>query len=50
VLQVGFVTHTAKDWGTWFAQEQQRIADTCTFVHPDYRDSLPDWIHPPKNP
>ena len=49
-LQVGFVTHTAKEWATWYEAEKARIADQCTFVHPDYRDSLPAWIRAPRNP
>lgn len=49
-LQVGFVTHTAGSWHEFYEAEKRRIADRCTFVHPDYRDSLPDWIRPPKTP
>lgn len=49
-LQVGFVTHDAGSWHEFFEAEKRRLADRCTFVHPDYRDSLPDWIRPPKTP
>lgn len=48
-LQVGFITHTSKEWYDWWLEEQQRIADKVTFVHPDYRDNLPGWIKIPED-
>lgn len=47
-LQVGFVTHTGKEWVSWWEAEQKRIGDKVTFVHPDYRDNLPKWMKLPK--
>lgn len=47
-MQVGFVTHTGKEWQKWWAEEQQRIGSKVTFVHPDYRDDLPEWMEVPK--
>ncbi|MCB9879865.1 MAG: hypothetical protein H6835_19920 [Planctomycetes bacterium] len=47
-LQVGFVTHLGPEWKAWLAEQQQQLADKLTFVHPDYRDSLPAWIRPPR--
>lgn len=48
-LQVGFVTHTSKEWREWWENEQQRIGGRVTFVHPDYRDDLPRWMTVPKD-
>lgn len=47
-LQVGFFTHDAGGWATWLVAEQQRIADTVTHVHPDYREAMPGWLHLPR--
>ncbi|HEB52072.1 MAG TPA: hypothetical protein ENI87_02330 [bacterium] len=47
-LQVGFVTHTSKEWRAFWEAEKQRIGDKVTFVHPDYRDDLPKWMTPPQ--
>lgn len=49
-LQVGFVTHAAKEWQEWLDAEHARVADKVTFVHPDYREALPTWLKPPKLP
>ena len=49
-LQVGFVTHTSRQWTEWIEAEQQRIGAKATFVHPDYREMMPAWIEPPRNP
>lgn len=48
-LQVGFVTHTSKDWRVWWESEQLRIGAKVTFVHRDYRDDLPPWMTVPKD-
>jgi len=47
-LQVGFVTHTAKEWISWWEAEKKRLSDKVTFVHPDYRDNIPQWMQLPK--
>lgn len=46
-LQVGFITHTSQQWSDWWHEERQRIGALVTFVHPDYRDDMPDWIQVP---
>jgi hypothetical protein len=43
-VQVGFLTHSPGDWVTWLEQEQRRLADKVTYVHPDFREHLPEWI------
>lgn len=48
-LQVGFVTHTSKKWREWWENEQLTMGKKVTFVHPDYRDNLPQWMDPPKD-
>lgn len=48
-LQVGFVTHTSKEWHDWWESQQQVIGDKVTFVHPDYRDDFPKWVKIPKD-
>lgn len=47
-LQVGFVTHTSKQWRVWWENEQKTLGKKVTFVHPDYRDNLPNWMEQPK--
>jgi len=49
-LQIGFVTHSATEWQQWIEAEHARVADKVTFVHPDYREALPTWLKPPKQP
>lgn len=49
-LQVTFSTHGSQDWLAWLAAEQKRIADKVTFVHPDYREAMPQWLVLPKLP
>ena len=49
-LQIGFVTHTAGEWYEWYEAQKPRLAGKATFVHPDYRDAIPDWIQLPKQP
>ncbi|MEO6598171.1 MAG: hypothetical protein ABIP94_25790 [Planctomycetota bacterium] len=49
-LQVGFVTHSAAEWFRWFESEKERIATKVTFVHPEYRDAMPQWLVLPKLP
>ncbi len=46
-VQVGFLTHTPGDWATWLDLEKQRIATKVTYVHPDYREALPEWVKLP---
>ncbi|MCA8947903.1 MAG: hypothetical protein KDE27_00275 [Planctomycetes bacterium] len=46
--QVGFFTHKVGEFHDWIEQEQARVADKVTYVHPDYRDALPTWCQPPK--
>lgn len=46
-VQVGFLTHTPGDWSTWLDLEKHRIASKVTYVHPDYREHLPEWIQLP---
>ena len=48
-LQVGFVTHTSKKWRVWWENKQLTLGKKVTFVHPDYRDDLPEWMDLPKN-
>jgi hypothetical protein len=47
-LQVGFVTHTNKKWHAWWENKQLTLGKKVTFVHPDYRDDLPEWMDLPK--
>jgi SpoU rRNA methylase family enzyme len=49
-LQVGFMTHSDKEWVDWYEAEKKRLAAKATFVHEDYRDAMPDWIQKPKQP
>jgi hypothetical protein len=49
-LQVGFLTHEIADWMAWLDTEQRRIGDHVTYVHPDYREAMPEWLHLPKLP
>jgi hypothetical protein len=46
-VQVGFLTHTPGDWATWLDLEKHRLADKLTYVHPDFREHLPEWIKLP---
>lgn len=46
-VQVGFLTHTPGDWATWLDHEKDRIATKVTFVHPQFREALPEWIRLP---
>lgn len=46
-VQVGFLTHTPGDWSTWIDLEKHRVASKVTYVHPDYREYLPEWIQLP---
>lgn len=49
-LQVGFLTHERDDWTAWLEAEKKRIAPLVTYVHPDYREAMPAWLHLPKLP
>jgi hypothetical protein len=46
-LLVPFATHTDADFRAWLAALQARLADTVTFVHPDYRLAMPPWMKLP---
>jgi len=46
-LQVGFITHTALEWQKYWTAKRAEIGARVTFVHPDYRDDMPDWIQVP---
>lgn len=46
-VQVGFLTHTPGDWVTWLDLQKHAIAAKVTYVHPDYREHLPEWIQLP---
>jgi hypothetical protein len=46
-LQVGFLSHSPGDWQSWLENEQGRIANRVEFIHPDYRDHMPQWIQLP---
>lgn len=48
-LQVGFITHTALDWHKYWVAKREEIGAKVTFLHPDYRDDMPDWIQPPES-
>lgn len=47
-LQVGFITHTSLEWQKYWVEKRAELGRKVTFLHPDYRDDMPDWIHPPK--
>ncbi|MGC6487079.1 MAG: hypothetical protein ACON4Z_05510 [Planctomycetota bacterium] len=46
-LQVGFITHTSLEWQKYWTAKRAEIGARVTFLHPDYRDDMPDWIRPP---
>ncbi|MGE3175679.1 MAG: hypothetical protein AB7O97_23855 [Planctomycetota bacterium] len=46
-LQVGFMTHHANEWRQWLQQLPVRLADKVTFVHPEFRSSMPPWMKLP---
>lgn len=46
-LLVGFYTHSPADWNSWLDIEKHRIAGKVTFVHPDYREAMPEWLQLP---
>ena len=46
-LQVGFITHTAREWQQYWTRKRAEIGARVTFVHPDYRDDMPEWLQPP---
>ncbi len=43
-LQVAFYTHPANVWREWVADLRERIKDKVTYVHPDFRASMPGWL------
>ncbi|MBL8754861.1 MAG: hypothetical protein JNK15_16265 [Planctomycetes bacterium] len=47
-LQVGFVTHTADQWRTFYDAQRLELAAKVTWVDPAWVSALPDWIKPPK--
>lgn len=48
-LQVGFITHTSKQWLLYWEETKKTLGDKVTFVHPDYRDDMPPWMKIPKD-
>jgi hypothetical protein len=44
---VGFFTHSPADWSAWLDNEKHRVGDKVTFVHPDYREAMPQWLQLP---
>lgn len=49
-LQVGFLTHDNAEWMAWLEGEERRIGTKVTYVHPDFREAMPQWLHLPKLP
>lgn len=49
-LEITFYTHTTGEWLGWYAVQKAALASTATFVHPDYRNAMPEWIQLPKLP
>lgn len=47
VFLVPFYTHTAAETKRWLDQRREAIADRVTWVHPEWRDALPPWLHLP---
>ncbi|MBL8748244.1 MAG: hypothetical protein JNK78_03725 [Planctomycetes bacterium] len=47
---VAFATHDNAAWLGWLHAEETRIANKVTFVHPDFREALPNWLVLPKLP
>ena len=47
-LQVGFITHTSLEWQKYWIEKRAELGRKVTFLHPDYRDDMPDWIQPPQ--
>ncbi|MBM4060276.1 MAG: hypothetical protein FJ265_04135 [Planctomycetes bacterium] len=43
-VQVGFLSHSTGDWATWLDVEKRRVAGKVTYVHPDHREAMPEWI------
>ncbi|MFK7740002.1 MAG: hypothetical protein AB8H80_06725 [Planctomycetota bacterium] len=48
-LQVGFITHTSREWFAWWEEAKVGLGQKVTFVHPDYRDEMPEWVQLPKD-
>jgi hypothetical protein len=49
-LLVGFPTHQPSEWKEWIEGEKQRVATKVSWVHPDYREAMPQWLQLPKLP
>jgi hypothetical protein len=49
-LVVGFPTHELEPWMAWLNAEKARIGPLVTYVHPDYREAMPEWLQLPKLP
>ncbi|MBL8732611.1 MAG: hypothetical protein JNN13_09615 [Planctomycetes bacterium] len=47
-LQVAYFTHSDQEWLDWYAAQKLLLADKVTFVHPDYREAMPAWMHLPE--
>lgn len=46
-FQVGFTTHDAQGYAAWLRDLRRRLADKATWVHPDYRLAMPQWLRLP---
>ncbi len=47
---VTFSTHDNTAWLEWLRTEEARVASKVTFVHPDFREAIPNWLVLPKLP
>ena len=41
-----FNTHMAREFDQWWRGARETAGKRVTYVHPDFKDSLPDWIQP----
>lgn len=47
-MQVPFFTHADKDdFDKWLARLRPRCADKVSYVHPDFRNAVPEWLKLP---
>jgi hypothetical protein len=44
---VPFVTHDLHDFTVWYNEQKLEIANRVTWIHPDYRDAVPEWLKLP---
>lgn len=40
-----FNTHMSREFEQWWSQARASVGSRLTFVHEDFKDCLPDWIH-----